>query len=61
MKHTVEDLMTVAKWLRIASMYSIGGVTAESMYKTAELYACNSELSFNSDMRSISGLRKGKT
>jgi hypothetical protein len=53
---TVDDLIPRMKLSKIASTYSVGGVTADRMYSTAELYDCSSELSFNSDMRSISGL-----
>ena len=55
-KRTVDDLTASTKLSRIVSMNSTGGVTADKIYRTAELYACSSELSFSSDMRSISGL-----
>lgn len=42
----------------MAPTYSEGGVTADTTYRTAELYLCNSELSFNSDIRNTSGLQK---
>jgi len=50
--------MAVTKCDKIAATYSIGGDTTERMCRTALLYVCRSELSFNSDMRRISGLQK---
>ena len=55
---TVDDSIAVTKCSRMTSMYSTGGDTAEMIYKTAELYLCNSELSLSSDIRRISGLRR---
>ena len=55
-KPTEVDLIVDMNWSATISMYSLGGVTADSRYSTAELYVSNSELSFNSSIFRISEL-----
>jgi hypothetical protein len=54
--HTLDDLMAVAKFSSTAATHSSGAETAESTYRTAELYSWRSGWSLSSDMRKISGL-----
>lgn len=58
MQRTVVDLMVEMNWSATISMYSRGGVTADSRYSTAELYDSSSGLSLSSSILRISGLRE---